>query len=663
MPKIPLYEQKTQLSTAKGVTFDLNLGQDLIDAQTASEKAVTEGVYKIMQETAKVGGEYLKRKEEQRLKELDHGYTLFENELPSEVERIKDEAREAGLNEVDAYSQKVKPYIEQSLDAWQVRTGYRANTDIQQRFEIKRDELDRKELLYVEGIQNAKAVDTGVKASQLAYNASAYTDENTNPYEKAHAVIDGLDMKEEEKQTAKTNGIVNSYNLQLNNASDVNAVNSITDRAKLELDAGFIDTPTYNKIVSTAKAYKRNLYNEVSSPAMTRLETKIIIEGTLDENDADFKLLDEGDQAKVRAQYARTDYNSRTTEEKQKSSESRRALLLEIGDDLVDEKNLQDNPLYQQMLPLDQDFVIYDIRNRRRDRESQEQKVASELKTQEEKEAFNQAKSEIASGEFDPETNKFYLDASPVMQAELNRLIDIERQETISRSEFVAQSKGEEALGYEALMNQVANFVSGLSPRGDGSAATLDELKTMHDGIIAELFYKVQGGIDKGDELYTNDIRNYVIGIMKTLSMNTGESVPSSPSKLMSHAHEGTKRDVELEAFVIFMQEYNKATSQFETQSTGAKVYSFAAEFNNFFTGLKTALKDKDNGLVKGKDDQGYSVYTNKDAWIADFVKKQMRRIHVQLSRRHIEQAVTPSVIGKTDEQVMDSVTQSQYQR
>ena len=257
MPKIPLYQQQGTLDTFKGVTFSPNLGQNLIDAQTAEENAITNGVFNIMQETAKAGGEYLKRKEERKTKELDHAYTLFADDLNNEIERIKKESSEAGLSAEETYVQKIKPYLNQSLDAWQVKTGYRATTEIRNRFELKEQELQRRELLYAEGIENEKAISVGIELANKHFK--------NEDFELGRSVIDGLDITEEQKRQYKSRGMHDYYAYKMDTASSLEEIQDIVKQFEGDENLSFASESSLKRLIRSAES---NFLTTKATPAV-----------------------------------------------------------------------------------------------------------------------------------------------------------------------------------------------------------------------------------------------------------------------------------------------------------------------------------------------------------------------------------------------------------
>lgn len=257
MPKIPLYEQQTTIGTARGVTFSPTLGQNLIDAQTKAENAITDGVFNIMEETAQMGADYLERKTEQKTKETLHAYTLFENDLDAKIEEIKKQATEDGLSAADAYTQKVEPYIKASLDEWSKKTGYSISRDVQERFELKSQSINKRELLYVEGIENQKAIDTGV---QLANNLF-----KQEQFEEGRAIIDGLDLTEEQKRQYKSRGMHDYYAYKMDSASSLEEIQEIVKQFEGDENLSFASESSLKRLIRSAES---NFLTTRATPAV-----------------------------------------------------------------------------------------------------------------------------------------------------------------------------------------------------------------------------------------------------------------------------------------------------------------------------------------------------------------------------------------------------------
>lgn len=358
MPKIPLYNAQVNMQTRKGVTINPSVAVNLANAESAADQAVTEGIFNIMEETIGAGKEYLEKREENKRKADNNAYTLWQGDLSSGVEEAKKGGYSSGLDASGVYTKNVLPYLNEAFDKWVKDNNIKVTGDMRQRWELDKKEIQRKELLVVEQIRTQAELDTGIKTAQLLYNENKTLDD-------ADLIIDKLDITEDRKKILKQQGRIDGFSFQLNNATTTKQVDKILKEAETEKDSKKIGIKEYNQIVSNHRTIRERLYRETASPIISRLDKTIAMGEVLDES-GEFKDLDKTDQERVRTKYAITDYNKRTEEEKTKSSKARVALLSRINDGKVTREDYQKDELYGQLLPLDQQYIIYDIESKER---------------------------------------------------------------------------------------------------------------------------------------------------------------------------------------------------------------------------------------------------------------------------------------------------------
>ena len=204
----------------------------------------------------------------------------------------------------------------------------------------------------------------------------------------------------------------------------------------------------------------------------------------LDES-GEFKDLDKTDQERVRTKYAITDYNKRTEEEKTKSSKARVALLSRINDGKVTREDYQKDELYGQLLPLDQQYIIYDIESKERAdvREKELKRLSDE--TQESSMARSALLDKARDGLVTKDNYKIdplFLKLSPLareyMQYEMENIDrDANQQESIAQqNEEADRIKAEAKVKKELLDGIDSDIQKGLfSPERDPRYLELDE--------------------------------------------------------------------------------------------------------------------------------------------------------------------------------------------
>jgi len=672
MPKIPLYNSQVIMQTARGVTIDASAGLRSIEAESAAEQAVTNGIFNIMEETLGAGKEYLEKREESKRKADNNAYALWVGDLSSNIEEIKKKGYSAEESADDVYQNRIAPYLNESFDKWAKDNNIKVTDDMRQTWELQKQDLIKKELLAVEKIRVSQELDTAVKTAQLLYDQAP--SEGFNPFEDADTVIDGLDITADKKAILKQQGRIDGFSFRLNTAKSTGELDNILKEVEAQKDSKNIGTKEYNQIVSNHRTIRARLYREESSPIIAQLEGKIAIGESLNEEGSDFKMLDKEDQERLRTKHSVSNYNQSKKKKKTESSKARTALLSRINDGVVDKSNYQDDELYAKMLPLDQQYIKYDIeakeRADKRVEEAQEQKNQEALtKEQQEQEAdkikakkkkkkdlLDDIDKDIKAGEFNPERDPRYLELDPESKKAVDRLVTVRQRRVIAESEYLATK--DIGVGYDNLMGMVTDFVKG---QKDGeNLKSMDEMSQLHDDIIAELLMK-KGEDDTGELIYPPDVADRVLDIIRTLSDEEGTAIPD-PLVLATKYREGSLLDVKLEAYIAFNEAFESI--EFFPEETRARVLTFAGSFDKFFDDLKAAMnKPTKYGLIEGKDDQGNTIYTNKDEWIKAFVDERLATARRGRARRSIERSVInpQPTAPESDSDVMNRVMQNQY--
>tara|TARA_R100001510_G_C7656882_1_gene217538 strand:+ start:2905 stop:4923 length:2019 start_codon:yes stop_codon:yes gene_type:complete len=672
MPKIPLYNSGAKIGTAKGVSIDPSVGLEYVQAQDANRQALTDGAFKIMQETIGAGSEFLKQREENRIKANAHSFTLMKSDMGMKIEEERIKGQQAGLDEQETYNQKIKPYLTNALTEWEKEDNSNFITrDIEEQYEIQKDELSRKEVLKVVAIENTKNADKAFKVAQITYNKG-----DAESFKIADEQIDGIvGITTTEKAKYKRQGRINSFELDIANAESVNDIDNIAKRVDEQLTNKEIplDVDIGIDVKRSLKTRRKELYQEVSKPARNRLRVKIAT-NTFNESDPDFQLLDEIDQEEVRAQYAIKAYQDATADEKTVSSNARSSLkgdvrngTLTLNDknQLVNDKGIVDERNYQ-LLDLDKQALIYESKTIEEDRKQIEERNLSTEENKRRTNLISEIENDIKNARFD--VNRDERLNNPLLskqdREELIGLVEDRQTEIIVRSETVAAEDDSVTLGYNKVYEMVYNF--SIAQDEDGNNLTIKKLAELHQDILDELKSTRPTPTGKtGTELnYPPDVANRILDQIGNIRNELGELTLQG----LKVKNPTSIEEIKTNAFIAVHEAFRGL--ELDPTETATRAQAFATFYDEYFDIIEDVFKkpqkytNKDGQQILTKNEDGsFSGGREIILHIVEKATAKVRRAKVGLMLRQsfIGQQIMP--VNKTDEQVVNETLQRNLSR
>ena len=257
MPKIPLYQQQSQIGTAKGVTIDPSVAVNLAEAESAAEQAVTNGIFNIMQETLGAGKEYLEKREESKRKADQHKFALWQkSELPQKIEQLKTKAFSEGIDASGAFGLKVNPYLDTAFEDWAKENNVKITRELKEQWELNKADIQNREILGVNKIQTEQDRDTGL--------ALAYDLFKSEQFEEGRAIIDGLDLDPEQKRQYKSRGMYDYYAFKMDTAESLNQIENIVKQFESDDNLSFASESSLKRL---SQASKKNFFATKASPS------------------------------------------------------------------------------------------------------------------------------------------------------------------------------------------------------------------------------------------------------------------------------------------------------------------------------------------------------------------------------------------------------------
>lgn len=258
MPKIPLYQQKSSIGTARGVTIDPSVAVDLANAESAADQVITKGIFNIMEETLGAGKEYLEKREENKRKTDQHKLSLWQkSELPQKIEELKSQAFSQGMDASGAFGLKVNPYLDTAFEDWAKENNVKITRNLKEQWELNKADIQNKEILGVNKIQAEQDRDTGLS---LAYDLF-----KSEQFEEGRAVIDSLDLSAEQKRQYKSRGMYDYYAFKMDTAESLNQIEDIVKQFEADDNLSFASESSLKRL---SQASKKNFFATKASPSV-----------------------------------------------------------------------------------------------------------------------------------------------------------------------------------------------------------------------------------------------------------------------------------------------------------------------------------------------------------------------------------------------------------
>ena len=197
MPKIPLYQQRTNVNTAQGVTIEGSRSINLAGAEASSD-------YNLMSSAVGLGQDFVNQKIELKTNADKSKYALWEDDYTLKKEEERKRLQSEGKTEDEIYEHLTgSDFADSSFKTWSEENDVIVTREMQNDWNEYKSENKKREFISLEKIKLEKNVISIVqKSDRLRLEEK---------HEEADAEIDRLPISPIEKEKYKTQGYYSYY--------------------------------------------------------------------------------------------------------------------------------------------------------------------------------------------------------------------------------------------------------------------------------------------------------------------------------------------------------------------------------------------------------------------------------------------------------------------
>tara|TARA_R100000005_G_scaffold91095_1_gene63136 strand:+ start:1041 stop:2825 length:1785 start_codon:yes stop_codon:yes gene_type:complete len=264
MPKIPLFENTSQIATQSGVKINPTAGLSVISAEADADRAITEGMFNILETAVGSGQEYLKQKQEQDQATARHAYDLWKaEELPNTMDKLRKEGLAQGYDATGIFGRKIMPYLDdKALQDWAKDNNLTVTKEMQQKWDIDKAQIKRQEIIGVNKILNEKYVAEGKQLAQIQMKKGEF--------ELAEATLKDLNLSEEDFQTEMSTGRYGYYADKIETIKNITELEEIRKTFEDDELVNFSQTTALRRL---ANATESSYFANVSIPDVKEAKT------------------------------------------------------------------------------------------------------------------------------------------------------------------------------------------------------------------------------------------------------------------------------------------------------------------------------------------------------------------------------------------------------
>ena len=285
MPKIPLYNQQSSIGTAKGVSINPSVAVNLVDAQSAAEQSITNGIFDIMEETIGAGQDYLQKKKEDQERANKNKMNLAEIDVDIAIEKERSRLINEGYDETFVFNEIVNNnFADKWLEGYVKENKIVLNQDLQDRWNLKTAGIEKKELISFAKFEDQRNQDS-IKnyANRLI---------NSNKFEEAIEFVNSEVPDGEEARNILSSGLYSRIQGQLMTATSVEQVDLILEEAEkyATSDTPYLNASAFQNLKVQYNAALSNISRTVTAPAIKEAR-ELAKDGQLSVNSETFRRL------------------------------------------------------------------------------------------------------------------------------------------------------------------------------------------------------------------------------------------------------------------------------------------------------------------------------------------------------------------------------------
>ena len=264
MPKIPLFEDTSKIAIQSGVKISPTAGLSVISAEADADRAVTEGMFNILETAIGSGQEYLKQKQEQDQATARHAYDLWKaEELPNTMDKLRKEGSAQGYDATGIFGRKIMPYLDdKALQDWAKDNNLTVTKEMQQKWDIDKAQIKRQEIIGVNKILNEKYIADGKQLAQIQMKKGEF--------ELAEATLKDLNLSEEDFQTEMSTGRYGYYADKIETIKDITELEEVRKTFEDDELVNFSQTTALRRL---ANATESSYFANVSIPDVKEAKT------------------------------------------------------------------------------------------------------------------------------------------------------------------------------------------------------------------------------------------------------------------------------------------------------------------------------------------------------------------------------------------------------
>ena len=264
MPKIPLFEDTSKIAIQSGVKISPTAGLSVISAEADADRAVTEGMFNILETAIGSGQEYLKQKQEQDQATARHAYDLWKaEELPNTMDKLRKEGSAQGYDATGIFGRKIMPYLDdKALQDWAKDNNLTVTKEMQQKWDIDKAQIKRQEIIGVNKILNEKYIAEGKQLAQIQMKKGEF--------ELAEATLKDLNLSEEDFQTEMSTGRYGYYADKIETIKDITELEEVRKTFEDDELVNFSQTTALRRL---ANATESSYFANVSIPDVKEAKT------------------------------------------------------------------------------------------------------------------------------------------------------------------------------------------------------------------------------------------------------------------------------------------------------------------------------------------------------------------------------------------------------